>query len=75
MREYSFSEAQQNLSVMLEYVKQEGVVCIKKSNGELFYIQASIHKKSPLDVDGVNLGLSKHEIVETIRESRAKDYR
>lgn len=74
MREYSFSEAQQNLSVMLEYAKQEGVVCIKKNNGELFYIQANIHKKSPLDIDGVDLGLSTHDIVDIVRESREKDH-
>ncbi|HIG65635.1 MAG TPA: type II toxin-antitoxin system Phd/YefM family antitoxin [Methyloprofundus sp.] len=50
--------------------KKDGVICIKKSVGEPFYIKPVTPKKSPLDIKGVDLGLSSSEIVDIIREGR-----
>ncbi len=74
MREYSFTEARQNFAAILEEAKREGVVCIKKRDGESFYIKPADSKKSPLDVKGVNLGMSSSEIVDVVREGREKKY-
>ena len=74
MREYSITEARQNFTAVLEKAKKEGVVCIKKRDGESFYIKPASNKKSPLDVSGVDLGLTSEEIISTVRECREKTY-
>jgi len=74
MREYSFTEARQNFASILDEAKTEGVVCIKKRDGESFYIKPASIKKSPLDVIGVDLGMSSEEIVSSIRECRERTY-
>jgi len=74
MREYSFTEARQNFASILDEAKSEGVVCIKKRDGESFYIKPASIKKSPLDVTGVDLGLSSEEIVASIKECRERTY-
>ncbi|WP_089728277.1 type II toxin-antitoxin system Phd/YefM family antitoxin [Candidatus Thiosymbion oneisti] len=74
MREYSFREARQHFAAILEEAKREGSVCIKKRDGEAFFIKPAISKKSPLDIEGVNLGISSSEIVDVIREGRERKY-
>ncbi len=74
MREYSFTEARQNFAAILDEAKTEGVVCIKKRDGEAFYIKPANIKKSPLDVIGVDLGISSEDIVSSIRECRERTY-
>ena len=53
MKEYSFTEARQHFAAILEEAKREGAVCIKKRNGEAFFIKPAISKKSPLDIKWV----------------------
>ena len=72
MKEYSFTQARQNFASILDEAKNEGVVCIKKRDGESFYIRPAKLKKSPLDVEGVDLGVTSEEIVETIRKGRER---
>jgi len=74
MREYSFTEARQNFASILDEAKNQGVVCIKKRDGEAFYIKPVKSSKSPLDVEGVNLGITSSEIVDIIRECRERKY-
>ena len=74
MKVYSFTEARQHFASLLDEAKKEGVVCIKKRDGESFYIKPVIQKKSPLDVAGVNLGLSASEIVDIVREGRERNH-
>jgi len=74
MREYSFTEARQHFASILEEAKKEGVVCIKKRDGQAFYLKPATPKKSPLDVEGVDLGLSSAEIVELLRKGRERQY-
>ncbi len=74
MKEYSFTEARQHFASILDEAKKEGVVCVKKRDGESFYIKPVAPKKSPLDVKGVSLGLSASDIVAVIREGRERKY-
>ena len=74
MREYSFTEARQSFAAILDEAKKEGVVCIKKRDGETFYLKPAPPGKSPLDVKGVDLGLSCAEIVDVIRKGRERLY-
>lgn len=74
MREYSFTEARQHFASILDEAKKNGVVCVKKRDGEAFYIKPVIQKKSPLDIKGVDLDLSSDEIIDILREGRERDY-
>jgi prevent-host-death family protein len=74
MKEYSFTQARQHFSSILDEAKRDGVICVKKRNGEAFYIRPATPKKSPLDVEGVDLGVTSSEIVDAIREGRERIY-
>ena len=74
MKEYSFTQARQHFSSILDEAKRDGVVCVKKRDGQSFYIRPATPKKSPLDVKGVDLGVTSSEIVDAIRESRERIY-
>jgi prevent-host-death family protein len=74
MKEYSFTEARQHFAALLDEAKKEGVVCVKKRNGESFYIRPAATKKSPLDIEGVDLDISSSEIMDIIREGRERNY-
>jgi hypothetical protein len=70
MRVYSYSEARQNLAEMLNHARREGQVEIRRRDGQRFLIRPTHGAGSPLDVPGVDAGLSREEIVDLVRESR-----
>ena len=57
MKEYSFTEARQNFASLLDEAQQNGAVCIRKS---------------PLDIAGIELQVTRDDIVEIVRESRER---
>ncbi|GAB6163408.1 hypothetical protein JCM12298_25680 [Desulfothermus naphthae] len=69
---YTYSEARQKFAKILEQAASEGEVLVKRKDGQVFIIKPFIEKRSPLDVPGINLGVSTSEIVDIIRESREK---
>jgi PHD/YefM family antitoxin component YafN of YafNO toxin-antitoxin module len=69
---YTYSEAIQNLSTLLDNAQKEGEILIKRKDGSSFMVRPINYFKSPLDVDGVNLKLSSEEIVSSIREIRER---
>jgi hypothetical protein len=74
MRVYSFSEARQNFASVLDQAKREGSVGIRRRDGSTFIIQPAPPMGSPLDVPGVNLGVTTDEIVSYVREARQFAY-
>lgn len=69
---YTYSEARQNLSSLLEKAIREGEVRVRRKDGQIFVIVPEMKKHSPLDVDGVDVDLSQEEIVQFIHEGRSK---
>ena len=72
---YTYSEARQNLSTLLDNVdnaQKEGEILIKRKDGSSFVVRPLNTVKSPLDIDGVNVKLSSDEIVNSIREIRER---
>ena len=69
---YTYSEARQNLSTLLDNAKKEGEILIKRKDGSSFMVHPINFSKSPLDVDGIDLNLSSEEIVSSIREIRER---
>jgi len=67
---YTYSEARQNFASVLDKARAEGKVLIKRKDGSVYMIQPVSHKGSPLDVKGINIGISAEEIVDILREIR-----
>lgn len=72
MKVYTFSEARQKFAAVLDLAQKEGAVCISRRDGQSFTIQPSKPSDSPLNVKGVDLGLSSQEIVDAVREGRER---
>ena len=70
MKEYTYSEARQRLASILDKASREGAVRIRRRDGQIFVIRPERTSKSPLDVPGINLRISRDEILETVRASR-----
>jgi hypothetical protein len=67
---YTYSEARQNLASLLEKAAQEGEVRIKRKDGQVFVLKPQTAEGSPLDIDGVELGITTTEILKAIQEGR-----
>ena len=75
MRVYSYSEARQQLTELLNRARREGEVEIRRRDGQRFLIRPTQGTGSPLDVPGMDAGLSRDEIVDLVRESRQSTVR
>ncbi len=73
MNVYTFSEARQKLATVLDEAQRKGAVRIKRRDGSEFEIAPVRSQASPLDVEGIDLGLSAEEIVAAVREARARE--
>ena len=71
---YTYSEARQKLAKILEEAIMEGEVLVKRKDGTIFIIKPISIKKSPLDIEGVDLDISTSEIIDIISEGREKRY-
>lgn len=72
MKVYTYSEARQQLATVLDEAQSEGRVAIRRKDGQMFVLRPEPSKISPLDVEGVDLDLSRDEIVELVREGRER---
>ena len=71
---YTYSEARQKLATLLDRAVKEGEVKIRRKDGQTFVIRPETRTGSPLDVEGIDLGITADEIVEFIREGRRTIY-
>ncbi len=70
MEVYTYSEARRNLATLLDKALAEGEVLITRRDGQVFVVKPRPRQGSPLDVPGMDLGMSVEEIVTAIREGR-----
>lgn len=70
MKVYTYSEARQNLASLLEEARRDGAVRIQRRDGQSFVLTPEATSSSPLDVEGVDLRITRNEIVSFVRESR-----
>ena len=73
MKVYTYSEARRRFAAILDEARTEGAVLIRRRNGQEFVVRPSQDVGSPLDVDGLDLGWSREEIVEVVREGRERE--
>ncbi len=72
MRVYTYSEARQQLARLLDEAREQGEIRIKRRDGSEFSVQPVRRTASPLDVPGIETGISREDIVAAIRESRER---
>lgn len=73
MQSFTYSNARQNLSKVLDTALSRGEVKIRRRDGTSFVVRPETHKgaKSPLDIKGVNAKrLSRTEIVDAVKQGR-----
>jgi antitoxin (DNA-binding transcriptional repressor) of toxin-antitoxin stability system len=70
MKVYSYSEARQQLAELLNRAAREGEVEIQRRDGQAFLLRPTARPGSPLDVPGIDAGLSRREVLGLVRESR-----
>lgn len=67
---YTYTEARQKLASLLEQAAKYGEVRIKRRDGQVFIIKPQKRKGSPLAVEGVDVNLTRKEIMQSIDEGR-----
>lgn len=71
MKVYTYSEARQKLSKVLDSAREEEVL-IKRRGGETFSLVLRKIPGSPFDVPGVRTSASTEDILEAVSESRSR---
>ncbi|MBI9084562.1 MAG: type II toxin-antitoxin system Phd/YefM family antitoxin [Desulfobacterales bacterium] len=71
MKVYSYSEARQRFSEVLNIARNEEVI-IKRRGGETFSILYRKSSKSPFDITGIETSASTQDILDAVRESRER---
>ena len=74
MKVYTYSEARQRLSRLLDEARTTGETRIKRQDGSEFMIKPVSTPGSPFDVKGVQTKATTKDILSAIRESRERDY-
>ncbi|HNT66955.1 MAG TPA: type II toxin-antitoxin system Phd/YefM family antitoxin [bacterium] len=69
---YTYSEARQNFASVLDKAKKVGEVLVKRKDGTIFVIKPVTKNDSPLDVQGIDIVLSRDEIVDLLHEVRQR---
>jgi PHD/YefM family antitoxin component YafN of YafNO toxin-antitoxin module len=69
---YTYSEARQNFSSVLEKAKSEGKVIIKRRDGSSFILTPVPENESPLNVEGLNKDITSSEIIDILKEVRTR---
>jgi len=72
MKVYTYSEARQRLSTLLDEARRDGAVRIRRRDGQEFVLRPVETMGSPLDVDSLDMGWTREEIVAAIREGRER---
>ena len=75
MKIYTYSDARQKFSSVLELAQKEGKVLVKRRDGRIFSIKPEKTSKSPFDVPGIKTEVSTKEILDTLREERGRTSR
>lgn len=72
MRIYTYSEARQNLSELLNIAQKEKVTIRRRDGSSFSVIPEKRRKKSPFDIRGVKTKATTANILDAVRESRKK---
>jgi len=72
MRVYTYSEARQKLSSILDKAESMGKVIIRRKDGRTFALIPEKTPSSPLDVPSIKATISTEELVKIVRKERGR---
>ncbi|MEO7520466.1 MAG: type II toxin-antitoxin system Phd/YefM family antitoxin [Gemmatimonas sp.] len=70
MKEFTYSEARQQLAALLDRARRDGAVRIRRRDGQVFVLRPESATESPLDVPGLRLALTRDDIVSLVHAGR-----
>ncbi len=73
MKVYTYSEARRWFARVLDEAREGGEIRIRRRDGSEFTVRPVRSEGSPLDVPGVDTGVSSEDILGAIREGRIRD--
>ena len=72
MQVYTYSEARQKLSSVLDRAEVSGKVLIRRKDGRTFSLSPERTEKSPLDVPSIKARVTTDELVSLVRKERGR---
>jgi len=72
MQVYTYSEARQNLSSVLDKAEVSGKVLIRRKDGRVFALTPERIETSPLDVPSIKARVTTDELVSIVRKERGR---
>lgn len=72
MQIYTYSEARQNFSTVLEKAESSGKVLIRRKDGKTFALTPEQPPHSPLDIPSIRTAVTTKELVDLVRKERRK---
>ncbi len=73
MKTFTYSEARQKFASLLNQALKDGEARVRRREGQVFVIKPQPVSGSPLDIEGLELGISAAEILEAIQEGRGSN--
>lgn len=70
---FTYSEARQKFSEVLDEAESSGKVLIRRKDGKLYAIIPEPPTQSPLDIPSIAAPITTGEIISIIRDGREKD--
>lgn len=72
MRVYTYSEARQNLSSVMDEAISTGKVIIRRKDGRTLALTPERIRRSPLDVPSIHANITTKALVNIIRKGRSR---
>ena len=72
MNVFTYSDARQKFSELLDQADLDGKVFVQRKDGRLFSIQPEKKKSSPFNVEGIKTKATTQDILEAIQEGRTR---
>ncbi|MDE2725566.1 MAG: type II toxin-antitoxin system Phd/YefM family antitoxin [Gemmatimonadota bacterium] len=72
MEVYTYSEARQKLSSVLDKAESAGKVLIRRKDGRTYALMPERPTVSPLDVPSIDADISTQDVVTLVRQQRGR---
>lgn len=72
MQVYTYSQARQKLSYVLDEAELSGKVLIRRKDGRVFALTPEQTGTSPLDVPSIDTRITTEELVSIVRQERGR---
>jgi len=72
MQTFKTPQTKKDFNTIIDAAQKNGFAMIQWSDGTIFSLRRESVEKSPFDVPGIKIDITRDEIVEIVREGRAR---